>query len=146
MMFNPAQPSIAVALVLNSKGQLLLAWNLAWGSFTLPMTKLHLEQPAETPEQAGLRAAAEALGVPVRLVAGRQAKFARGLLRSPRDGEIKDYQYHVVAVEPHPDFAHQVSHEPLVWAEVATLRNGDYQPISKSVETLLQECAEWGWI
>ena len=145
-MFNPAQPSIAVALVLDSERRLLLAWNSHWGSFTLPMTKLHLEQPAETPEQAGLRAAAEILGVPVRVVTGRQAKFARGLLLSLRDGEIKDYQYHVVAVEAHPDFAQQVSQQPLVWANVAALRNGDYQPISKSVESLLQECAEWGWI
>ena len=145
-MFIPAQPSIAVALVLASKGHLLLAWTSSWGSFTLPMTKLHLEQPAETPEQAGLRAAAEVLGVPVRHMRGREARFARGHLRSPRDGEIKDYQYHVVAVEAHPDFALQVSQQPFVWANVATLRNGDYHPISKSVETLLQECAEWGWI
>ena len=98
-MFDPAQPSIAVAYVVDSQGRLLLAWNANWGAFTLPMTKLHTEMPAETPEQAALRAAAEVLGVPTRVVPGHTAKFARGLLRSPRDGEIKDYQYHVVPIE-----------------------------------------------
>ncbi len=98
-MFNPTQPSIAVAYVVDSSGRLLLAWNSSWGCFTLPMTKLQIEQPAETPERAAVRAAAEVLGVPTRVVPNKTAKFARGLLRSPRDGDIKDYQYHVVPIE-----------------------------------------------
>lgn len=145
-MFQPTQPSIAVAYVVDSQNRLLIAWNANWGGFSLPMTKLHLEQPAETPEQAAVRAASEVLGVPTRVVPNRAAQFARGLLRSPRDGDIKDYQYHVVPVEPHPDFASLIASQPLVWAEIDKLQTGEYQPLSKSIEALLQECVEWGWI
>jgi|GEM_PF-2797068 len=145
-MFDPAQPSIAVAYVVDSQGRLLLTWNDKWGAFTLPMTKLHADQPAETPEQAGVRAAAEVLGVPTRVVPGKEAKFARGLQKSPRDGDIKDYQYNVVPVEAHPDFASHISSQPLVWAAIDKLQTGEYQPVSKSVESLLRECVEWGWI
>jgi len=145
-MFNPTQPSIAVAYVVDSSRRLLLAWNANWGCFTLPMTKLHLEQPAETPEQSAVRAAAEVLGVPTRVVPGQSAKFARGLLRSPRDGDIKDYQYHVVPIEAHPDFASHIAPHPLVWAEIDKLQTGEYQPLSKSIEALLEDCVEWGWI
>jgi len=45
-MFDPAQPSIAVAYVVDSQGRLLLTWNDKWGAFTLPMTKLQSDQPA----------------------------------------------------------------------------------------------------
>lgn len=110
------------------------------------MTKLQHGQPAETPEHAAVRAAAEVLGVPTRVVPGQNAKFARELLRSLRDGDIKDYQYHVVPVEAHPDFASQVSGKSLVWASVDKLQTGDYQPLSKSIDSILKDCVEWGWI
>lgn len=145
-MFDPSQPSIAVAYVVDPAGRLLLTWNERWDAFTLPMTKLRSEQPAETPEQAAIRAAAEVLGVPTRVVPGQVAKFARGLLRSQRDGEIKDYQYHVVPIEPHPDFASHVSKQPLIWVAINRLQIGEYQPLSMSIEQLLQECVAWGWI
>jgi hypothetical protein len=145
-MFDPAQPSIAVAYVVDSQGRLLLTWNDNWGAFTLPMTKLQSDQPAETPEQAGVRAAAEVLGVPTRVVPGKASKFARGLQKSPRDGDIKDYQYNVVPVEAHPDFASHISSKHLVWAAIDKLQTGEYQPISKSLEALLRECIEWGWL
>ena len=145
-MLDPAQPSIAVAYVVDPQGRLLLTWNDKWGAFTLPMTKLQSDQPAETPEQAGVRAASEVLGVPTRVVPGKAAKFARGLQKSPRDGDIKDYQYNVVPVEVHPDFASHISSKHLVWTAIDKLQTGEYQPISKSVEALLRECIEWGWI
>ena len=145
-MFDPAQPSIAVAYVVDTQGRLLLIWNEKWGAFTLPMSKLQSDQPSETPEQAAIRAAAEVLGVPTRVVQGKEAKFARGLQKSPRDGDIKDYQYNVVKVEAHPDFASQVNGKPLVWAAIDKLQDAEYQPVSKSVQAILRECVEWGWI
>ena len=70
-------------------------------------------------------------------------QLARGLLGSPRDGEIKDYQYHVVVpIEVHPDFAWYIAAQPLVWAEIDKLQTGQYQPISKSIEALLEDFAE----
>ena len=145
-MFDPAQPSIAVAYVVDSQGRLLLAWNANWGAFKLPMTKLHTEMPAETPEQAAVRAVAEVLGVPTRVVSGKAAHFARGLQKSPRDGDIKDYQYHVVPVEPHPDFVSVNDSHTVVWAAIDKLQAGEYQPMSQSVESILRECVEWGWL
>ena len=145
-MLDPAQPSIAVAYVVDPQGQLLLTWNEKWGAFTLPMTKLQSDQPAETPEQAGVRAASEVLGVPTRVVPGKAAKFARCLQKSPRDGDIKDYQYNFVPEEVHPDFASHISSKHLVWTAIDKLQTGEYQPISKSVESLLRECIEWGWL
>lgn len=145
-MFDPDQPSIAVAYIVDSQGRLLLTWNNKWGAFTLPMTKVQFDQPAETPEQAAIRAAAEVLGVPTQIVPGKETKFARGLQKSPRDGDIKDYQYNIVQVEAHPDFASLVSSKTFVWASIAKLQNSDYQPVSKSVDAILQECVAWGWI
>ncbi len=145
-LFNPTQPSIAVAFAVDTNKRLLLTWNTNWGCFTLPMTKLQLEQPAETPEQAAVRAAAEVLGVPTRVVPGQAAQFARGLLRSPRDGDIKDYQYHVVPIEAHPDFASHIAAQPRVWAKIDKLQTGEYQPLSKSIAALLDDCIQWGWL
>jgi 8-oxo-dGTP pyrophosphatase MutT (NUDIX family) len=144
-MFDPAKPSIAVAFIVDSQGRLLLSWNEKWGAFTLPMTKLRSDPPAETPEQAAVRAAAEVLGVPARVVPGKAAKFARGLQKSTRDGGIKDYQYNVVPVEAHPDYAAIIGSRPYVWASIDKLQTGEYQPVSSSVQPLLQDCVEWGW-
>ena len=143
-MFDPQQPSIAVALVSDASGNLLIAWNAKWGCFTLPMTKIDKELPAETPSEAAVRAAAEVLQVPCRVVAGKEPQFFRGLQKSDRDAEIKDYQYHVVQVEPHPDFAERVS--SALYASADKLRSGEYQPVSGSVEEILTHCVEWGWV
>lgn len=67
-------------------------------------------------------------------------------MRSLRDGDIKDDQYHVVPLDAHPDFAPDIATQPLVWAEVDKLQTGEYQPLSKSIEALLEDCVEWGWI
>ena len=72
---------------------------------------------------------------------------SQGLHKSPRDGDIKDYRYNVIPVEAHPDFASSISSsQPVIWAAFDKLQAGEYQPISKSVDALLRECVEWGWI
>jgi hypothetical protein len=143
-MFDPSQPSIAVAFVVDSSGRMLLAWNQKWGCFTIPMTKVDLTVPAETPAQAAVRAAAEVLQVPCRPVAGKSAQFVRGLQKSVRDADIKDYQYNIVPVEAHPDFAAGVSGG--VWASIEKVRSGEYEPMSVSVEQILRHCVESGLI
>jgi hypothetical protein len=145
-MCDPAQTPLAAAVIFDSRGRLLLVWNDNWGAFALSMTKLHCEQPEETHEQSGVRTVAEVLGLPTRVVPDKAAKFARGLQESPRDGDIKDYQYKLVPIEVHPDFASHIRSQPFVWALINKLQTGEYQPISKSVEALLRECVEWGWI
>jgi hypothetical protein len=50
-------------------------------------------------------------------------------------------------VEVHPDFASSVNNgQPVLWADIDKLQAGEYQPVSKSVEALLRECTEWGWL
>lgn len=142
-MFDPQQPSISVALVSDAGGHFLIAWNAKWGCFTLPMTKVDKQLPAETPIEAAVRAAAEVLQVPCRAISGQEPQFFRGLQKSDRDAEIKDYQYHIVQVEPHPDFAGHAS--SALYASADKLRSGEYQPVSGSVEEILTHCVEWGW-
>ena len=142
-MFDPEQPSIAVAMIVNARGELLIAWNSQWGCFTLPMTKIRYEPPAEKPPEAAVRAAAEVLGVPCRAQANEEARFFRGLRKSSRDAEIKDYQFHVVRVEYHPDFADRI--ESALWCSGDKLRAGEYQPLSGSVDEVLRHCIDWGW-
>jgi len=141
-VFDPQQPSIAVALVFDSGGNILIGWNAKWRCFTLPMTKIDKELPAETPSEAAVRAAAEVLQVPCRVVAGKEQQFFRGLQKSDRDAEIKDYQYHVVQVEPHPEFSGHVS--SALYASADKLRSGEYQPVSGSVGEILNHCIGWG--
>ena len=139
-MFDPTQPSIAAAYVLDSQGRLLLIWNNKWNFFPLSMTKLPSGQPAETPEQAGVRTVAEVLVAPIGVAPDNASKLARGLQKSSHDGDIKNYQFDVVSMEDHPDFASQLSRQPLVWIAIDKLQTGEYQPVSKSVQSLLPQC------
>ena len=104
------------------------------------MTKLPSGQPAETPEQAGVRTVAEVLVAPIGVAPDNASKLARGLQKSSHDGDIKNYQFDVVSMEDHPDFASQLSRQPLVWIAIDKLQTGEYQPVSKSVQSLLPQC------
>lgn len=145
-MSDSAKASISVAYDVDSEGRQPLSWNDNWGALTLPLTKLNVGLPSETPEQAGVRAAAEVLGVPTRVVLGKAAKVAHGLEKSPRDGDSKGCQYKVVPVEVHPEFASHLVRQPLVWAAIGKCPIGECQAVSNFVEALLQECVEWGWV
>ena len=78
-MFDPPKPSIAVGFVTDSQGRLLLTWNNKWQCFTIPMTKIDTEPPAETVAQAAVRAVSEVLGVPTRAVPGKAKEI--GVMR-----------------------------------------------------------------
>ena len=148
-MFDPPKPSIAVGFVTDPQGRLLLTWNDKWQAFTIPMTKIDTEPPAETVAQAAVRAVSEVLGVPTRAIPGKQKDIGvmRALQKSERDAQIKDYQYQVAQIEIHPDFASITpTHHPSIWVDVSKLQRGEYQPVSPSVERVLQNCIEWGWI
>lgn len=146
-MFDPQTVQIAVALVKLNKDQVAIAWNDNWGAFVVPMTKLDETPPAETPEKAAVRAAAEVIGVPCRVVPGQAGKAMRKLQLSNRDGEIKDYHFTVVPVEVHPDFqSASIAHRPVLFASADKLQSGEYQPVSPSVKPVLDACLEWGWV
>lgn len=141
MTFDPKNVQIAVALLKLGNDNVALTWNDKWGAFVLPMTKIDNGKPAETAEHAALRAAAEVLQLPVRVIAGQAAKAMRTLQLSDRDGEIKDYHFHVVPVEIHPDFAAiSITHRPVIFATVDQLQSEAIQPISPSVKPIIDEC------
>lgn len=145
-MFDPHTVQIAVALVKLNKDQVAVSWNGNWGAFVLPMTKLDTTPPAEFPEQAAVRAAAEVIGLPCRVVPGQSGKAMRKLQLGQRDGELKDYHFTVVPVEVHPDFQSAITHRPVLMPSVERLLAGDYQPVSPSVKPILDSCLEWGWL
>jgi hypothetical protein len=137
---------IAVALVKSNKDQVAISWNGNWGAFVLPMTKLDITPPAESAEQAAVRAAAEVFGLPCRVVPGQSGKAMRKLQLGQRDGELKDYHFTVVPVEVHPDFQSAITNRPVLMPAVEKLQTGDYQPMSPSVKPILDACVEWGWV
>jgi 8-oxo-dGTP pyrophosphatase MutT (NUDIX family) len=88
--------------------------------------------------QAAIRAAVEALGVPVRLVEGDHRRLSANL-RSGRQLQVKNYIYDVYHVESHPDFAdrHQIR-QPHLWLSPHLVLSGAYEPISKSARVIIR--------
>ncbi len=145
-MFDPQTMQIAVALVKVNGDKIAITWNENWQAFVLPMTKLDAGPPAETAEQAAIRAAADVFRLPCRVVPGRASQSMRKLQLSSRDGELKDYHFTVVPVEVHPDFQLPLEHRPVLFPTAEKLLAGTYQPLSPSVKPILDACAEWGWL
>jgi hypothetical protein len=97
------QVEVGVALVTNRNDEVLLIYNDRWGAFTLPMTKRRRGRLTNEPlSWTAVRAAAEALEVPVRRVEEENSRLAARLL-SGRQLVEKDYIYDVHHLEPHPD-------------------------------------------
>jgi hypothetical protein len=139
---------VAVALVVDANQRVLLTLNPGWGSFTLPMTRRRRgRQGNEPPSRAALRAAAETLGVPVRLAeSSRGPKPLMARLESGRQLVDKIYAFHVFHVEPHPDFADRLripqSH---LWLSPHLVLSGVYEPISESARYILRNAlADFG--
>jgi hypothetical protein len=140
MTFDPKNLNIAVALIKMGRDKVALTWNDKWGAFVFPMTKIAAGPAAESAEDAALRAAAEVLQLPVRVVAGQTSRKMRTLQLSDSDGQIKDYHFTVVHIEVHPDFAAaSISDRPVIFAPIDQLQAGEYQPISPSVKPILDE-------
>jgi len=134
-----AHVDVAVALVTDENQRVLVTLNENWGMFTLPMTRRRRgSQSPEPRTRAVLRAAVEALGVPVRLVEeGPQRVLGR--LQSGRQLVDKIYTYNVFHVEPHPDFAGRLQiRQPHLWLSPHLILSGAYEPISESARFILR--------
>jgi hypothetical protein len=133
---------VAVALVTDASQRVLLVFNDRWGQFTLPMSKRRRgRQHNEPATRAALRAAAEALGVPVRILVERARGLRRlpGRLESWRELAEKIYTYTVCRVEPHPDFAsHLQIRQPHLWLSPHWILSEAYEPISESARFILR--------
>jgi hypothetical protein len=132
---------VAVALVTDANQRVLLTLNDHWGSFTFPMTRRRRgRQVNERPTRAALRAATEAVGVPVRLVeADRGPRPLLARLNSGRQLLDKFYNYLVYHIEPHPDFAGQLQvRQPHLWLSPHLVLSGMYEPISESARFILR--------
>src|SRR5690349_20677798 len=114
MSFLPVD--VAVAVISDDKQRHLWVWNPKWGDFALPMTKLR-RGPAgrEGPRNAALRAGAEALGVPVRVLPRTVRLPHRKDGFSGRQWAVRAYSYEVFGVEAHPDFAGREPRRPHLW-------------------------------
>jgi hypothetical protein len=130
---------VVVALVTDENQRVLLTLNENWGMFTLPMTgRRRGSQGPEPRTRAVLRAAVEALGVPVRLVEDGPRRVL-GRLESGRQLVDKIYTYNVYHVEPHPDFAQRLQvRQPPLWLSPHLILSGIYEPISESARFILR--------
>jgi hypothetical protein len=133
------QVEVGVALVTNRNDEVLLIYNDRWGAFTLPMTKRRRGLLTNEPlSWTAVRAAAEALGVPVRRVEAENSRLA-ARLHSPRQLVEKDYVYDVHHLEPHPDFAGRLQiRQPHHWLSPHLVLSGAYEPISESARVILR--------
>ncbi len=140
---DPMTVEVAVSLVTNPSRRVLLTFNERWGAFTLPMTRRRRGREGNEPlTRAAFRAAAEALGVPVRLV---QDDYRRVPIRLQSGRQIADkhYQYIVYHVEPHPDFEDRLQiRQPHLWLSPHMVLAGVYEPISESARRTLEETLE----
>jgi hypothetical protein len=130
---------VAVALVTDVNNRVFLTFNDGWGSFTLPMTKRRRGAQANEPVVHSVRrAAAEALGVPVRL-AGPLQKRLPVRLESGRELVEKIYTYGIAHFEPHPDFARDLQiRRPHLWLSPHAILSGAYEPISESARMIIR--------
>jgi hypothetical protein len=121
---------VAVAVVRDAEGRLLWTFNRKWGLFCLPMTRCRQGQHAvEPPEQAAARAAAEALGAPVRIGRALAVLDHHGLSR--RDFTRKEYTYAVYEAAWHPRYADRLElARPFLWLSPQEALSLEYQPLS----------------
>jgi len=118
---------VAVALVMDRSRRILWTFNPNWGAFALPMTKRrNVGDDFEPAAHAAARAAAEVLGVPVRIGACWGA--LPELKVSGRDGSVRRYAYEVIRVGPEPDFASAIERPGLLWLNVEQAFSADYRP------------------
>jgi hypothetical protein len=140
-MSDPSHPQVeaAVALVTNPNNHILLVLNEHWGKFSLPISKRRRGKLGnEQMPQAAMRAAVEALGVPVRLVEGNHKRLPVEL-QSGRQMVIKNYSYDVYHVEAHPDFVDRLHiRAPHLWLSPHLILSGVYEPISESARIIVR--------
>ena len=145
-MSDPKSVSIAVALLMIPGKGLVLTWNDKWEAFVLPMTKIKSGPPVESGNTAAIRAAAEAVRLPIQCKPEQASKEMRTLQLSLRNDEVKDYRFTVVPVDIHPDFTLEVAPSSTICCSVEKLMEEAYQPVSPSVLPILKACLEWNWL
>jgi 8-oxo-dGTP pyrophosphatase MutT (NUDIX family) len=135
------QPRVeaAVALVTNRSKQVLLVLNDLWSAFSPPMTKRRRGKLENEPmPRAAIRAAVEALGVPVRPVEGEHQRLAAPL-QSGRQLVVKNYSFDIYHIEPHPHFADRLHiRRPHLWLSPHQVVSGEYGPISESARVIVR--------
>lgn len=128
---NSTRVPVAVALIINENSQVLWVLNARSGEFALPMRAFDPESDGPgAARAAALRAGAQALGVPVRLVEGRSThhEFPPS---STRRLLARHHAYDLFRVEPHPDFAGRTSiRRPHLWLNAHLSLAAEYEPLS----------------
>jgi hypothetical protein len=129
---------VVAILVVDRDGRVFLVFDDDWGTFGLPTTRRRQgRQGKERAPRAALRAAAAALGVPVRLVEEGPSQHT-DRIESARQLVDKMYHYDLFRVEPHPDFAGRLQiRRPHLWLSPHLVRSGVYEPISETARLLI---------
>jgi hypothetical protein len=135
---EPIHVEVVAVLVTDRDRRVFLEFDDAWGMFTLPVSRQRQGRRGKEPAaRAALRAAAQALGVPVRLVEEGPKRHATRI-ESARQLVDKTYRYNVFRVEPHPDFADRLQvRRPHLWLSPHLALSGAYEPISETARFLL---------
>ena len=134
---------VAVAVIMDEADQILWTWNEEWGTFTLPMTKIRAGKEMVEPARcAAVRAAAEALGVPVQ-VGSKPWTVIAAMRVSDRDYVVKHYTYHIFRAEAHPDYAAALCiRQPHIWLAAHVALSGVFEPLSHSAREILYNLAK----
>jgi len=141
---NTATP-VSVAFITNAQGEILWVWDDEWGCFALAMTRPRVGASAiESPEYAARRAAARALGVPVRI--GHHVSLDPEVFVSGRDLTRRRYRFDVYRAEAHPDFANRVVSVPHIWLAPHRALGNRYEPLSESCRWIVASLADQGFL
>lgn len=135
---------VAVAVIMDQAGRILWTWNEKWGTFSLPMTKIRQSKEMVEPARcAAVRAAGEALGVPVQV--GKPWTIIAGMNVSDRDCVVKHYTYHVFRAEAHPDYGASLCvRQPHIWLAAHVALSGLFEPLSKSASDIFRSLITQG--
>ena len=142
-------PIVPVSVVIVERaGFYLVEFNQKWNTFSLPMSRQRrrmkggVESP-ETPLEAAVRAASMAVGQPL-----APARFPRPVplrspyarIRSPRDGNTKDYRYSVFAMRVVDPLVRHALGWHTIWMRPEDLAT--HVPVSETVKRLLPHLPE----
>ena len=137
---------VSVALIRDPSDNILWVWDDEWGCFALPTTRPKVgTSDMERPADAARRAAAKALGVPVRV--GQHVRLEPELHVSGRDLTMRRYRYDVFRADPHPDFAARVAPPaPHLWLAPHRALSGEYEPLSATCRWVVAGLVSDGYL
>ena len=120
---------VAVAIVVDAEGNVLLEYDEAWRTFSFPMSKI---RERETGEHAAGRAIAEAIGC---LSRPEQVLELPAFGISGLDGEVKRYYFQCYFCRL-TERAAMCSQKPVQWVPMELIRDPQVEPVPLTARQL----------